>query len=184
MNKKVYITVVGIVSLLALSISLSVSAEEKAKKSWGDVQKERRWDQQACSNPQGQVASADMGKFMKMQKDEIKYPEGNAYSGDAEKGEVLFKDRPKKGGGNCVACHCQSAPGKDEKFACGTVGPNLHGFAKRGMDAKWAYDKVYNGWSITPCSIMPRFGIHGMLDPEKVSHIVAYLLDKNSALNK
>ena len=49
---------------------------------------------------------------------------------------------------------------------------------------KHAYEKIYNSWVYFPCSNMPRFGHNGYLTPEQITHVVAYLVDPQSPVNK
>lgn len=87
-------------------------------------------------------------------------------------------------GGNCYACHELAK----KEVAYGTIGPSLHNFGKiRGYSddiVKYAYDKIYNSNSFTACTNMPRFGLHNWLTPEEVTHIVAFLMDPESPVNK
>jgi sulfur-oxidizing protein SoxX len=72
--------------------------------------------------------------------------------------------------------------------AYGTIGPTLHHFGKlRGASddiIKYAYDKIYNSNAFTACTNMPRFGLHNWLTPEQITHIVAFLVDPESPVNK
>jgi len=87
-------------------------------------------------------------------------------------------------GGNCYACH-QLAK---KEVAYGTIGPSLHHFGKlRGTSdeiVKYTYDKIYNSNAFTACTNMPRFGLHSWLTPEQITHIVAFLVDPESPVNK
>jgi sulfur-oxidizing protein SoxX len=49
---------------------------------------------------------------------------------------------------------------------------------------KYAYDKIYNSNAFTACTNMPRFGLHSWLTPEQITHIVAFLMDPESPVNK
>ena len=127
----------------------------------------------------------------------IKYPASGKLMGDWKKGEKLYAagfayrigtiepDDPKKDrGGNCYACHAADA----KEVAFGTIGPSLTGFGKlRGTGddiVKYTYEKVYNSQAFTACSQMPRLGHNGILTPEKVADITAYLLSPESPVNK
>ncbi len=157
-----------------------LSAYEKFKMALANQDK---W-QKACSNelqlvPQG----IDIETFKKEMMATIKFPEGGVIGKNVARGEKLFGD-PKKGGrsrrGNCYACHC----GDPQIIACGNIGPSLRGYAKRGIDPKDTYIRIYNSWAVNPCSVMPRLGYHGVLTPEEIADIVAYMHDPNSGLNK
>ncbi|RLJ71445.1 monoheme cytochrome SoxX (sulfur oxidation) [Hydrogenivirga caldilitoris] len=140
--------------------------------------------QKACSNPNQLVPEGiDLETFKKEMLATVKFPEGGVVGKDIAKGEKLFGD-PKKGGksrrGNCYACHC----GDPQIIACGNIGPSLRGYGKRGIDPKDTYIRIYNSWAVNPCSVMPRLGYHGVLKPEEIADIVAYMHDPNSPLNK
>jgi len=98
---------------------------------------------------------------------------------------VIGPDDPKRDrGGNCYACH-----GADPKeVAFGTIGPSLTGYGKlRGTSddiVKYTYEKIYNSQAFTACSQMPRLGHNGVLSPEKIADITAYLLSPESPVNK
>ncbi len=127
----------------------------------------------------------------------IKYPEGGKLMGDWKKGQKYYTmgfayrigsvepDDPKKDrGGNCYACH--SADPKE--VAYGTIGPGLTGYgAQRGASddiVKYTYEKIYNAQAFTACSQMPRLGHNGILTPEKIADITAYLISPESPVNK
>lgn len=86
-------------------------------------------------------------------------------------------------GGNCYNCH-QLATDRTG----GTIGPSLTGYGKmRGTsDAtlKYTYEMIYNPHAYFPCTNMPRMGAKGNLTQEQISHIMAYLLDPESPVNK
>lgn len=52
------------------------------------------------------------------------------------------------------------------------------------LPAEYPYDKIYDALATLACSNMTRFGVHGILTPEKVAHIVAYLIDPASPVNR
>ena len=70
----------------------------------------------------------------------------------------------------------------------GNLGPELVGYgAKRGNSeavVKYTYEKIYNAWLYYPCSNMPRLGANGYLTPEQIAHVVAYLVDPQSPVNR
>jgi L-cysteine S-thiosulfotransferase len=127
----------------------------------------------------------------------VKYPEDGKLMGDWKEGEKYFKmgfayrigriepDDPKKDrGGNCYACHS----GDPKEVAFGTIGTPLTGYGKaRGTSeamVKYTYEKIYNSQAYVACSQMPRLGYHGLLSPEKIAHLTAYLLSPESPINK
>jgi sulfur-oxidizing protein SoxX len=144
-------------------------------------------------NPPAKLATAINERETK----NIQFPADGKLMGDWKKGEKLFAmgfayrigkiepDDPKKDrGGNCYACH--SADPKEVAF--GTIGPGLTGYGKlRGTSdeiIKYTYSKIFNAQAFTACSPMPRLGHNGILTPEKVAHLTAYLLSPDSPVNK
>ncbi len=135
--------------------------------------------------------------ILKRERESLRYPENGQLMGDWKKGEKYFStgfayrignispDNPDKNrGGNCYACH-----GADpEELAYGTLGTNLINYGKlRGNSdevIKYTYEKIYNSQSFVPCSQMPRLGRNGILTPEKIADIVAYLLSPDSPVNQ
>ena len=133
----------------------------------------------------------------KTQQATIRYPVEGKLIGDWKEGEKLAAvgtgghigfiqpDPPGRvRGGNCYACH-QLAK---KEVAYGTIGPSLQHFGKlRGNSdeiVKYTYDKIYNSNAFTACTNMPRFGLHNWLTPEQITHIVAFLVDPESPVNK
>ncbi len=127
----------------------------------------------------------------------IKYPADGKLMGDWKVGEKIAKagnamrvgkvepDDPKRDpGGNCYACHEIDK----KEVAAGNLGPSLAGYGKlRGSSdaiVRYTYGKIYNAMAFSACSNMTRFGVHGILTPEKVAHITAYLLDPASPVNR
>ncbi len=49
---------------------------------------------------------------------------------------------------------------------------------------KYTYEKIYNAWAYFRCSDMPRLGATGHLTPEQITHLVAFLVDPHSAVNR
>jgi len=136
-------------------------------------------------------------KLEKLNKASIRYPVDGKLIGDWKEGEKLaavgtgghigFIQPDPAGrvrGGNCYACHELAK----KEVAYGTIGPSLNHFGKiRGNSdeiIKYAYDKIYNSNAFTACTNMPRFGLHSWLTPEQITHIVAFLIDPESPVNK
>jgi sulfur-oxidizing protein SoxX len=136
-------------------------------------------------------------KILSTQQRTFRYPADGKLMGDWREGERLASigtgghigriqpDPPdRKKGGNCYACHLM-AP---KEVAAGTIGPRLTGFGKlRGSSpevVKYTYEKIYNAQAFVPCSMMPRFGLHGWLTPKEIADSVAFLLDPDSPVNK
>ena len=125
----------------------------------------------------------------------IKYPASGRLSGDWRIGEKLAYDGAgariqfgrletrKENGGLCQNCHALN-PGD---VNVGNVGPSLTGYGARGNSeaiVKYTYERIYNAWAFFPCSNMPRLGATGHLTPEQITHLVAYLTDPKSSLNR
>ena len=136
-------------------------------------------------------------KLEKLNAATIRYPVDGKLVGDWKEGEKLaavgtgghigFIQPDPAGrvrGGNCYACHELAK----KEVAYGTIGPSLRHFGKlRGQSeemVKYAYDKIYNSNAFTACTNMPRFGLHSWLTPEQITHIVAFLIDPASPVNK
>lgn len=124
----------------------------------------------------------------------IQYPPDGKLIGDWKRGEQIaqsgyglrFTDYPptRENGGNCYACHQLTK----EELSYGTLGPTLAGYGKirrySEADTKAAYDKIYNSQATYPCSLMPRFGINGVLTIEQIKDIVALLMSPESPVNR
>ena len=153
--------------------------------------------QQICSKVGNANLSTDeAAEVVKLARDSIKYPASGQIVGDWKTGDILAHDgagdrirdgkteNRKENGALCQNCH-GLAPGE---INVGNVGPALTGYGKqRGNSeaiAKYTYDKIYNAWVYFPCSNMPRLGATGHLTPEQVAHMVAYLIDPQSPINK
>ena len=153
--------------------------------------------QQICSKVgDAKLSPEEAAEVVKLARDSIKYPASGQIVGDWKTGDMLAHDgagdrirdgktEPRKeNGALCQNCH-GLAPGE---INVGNVGPALTGYGKqRGNSeaiAKYTYDKIYNAWVYFPCSNMPRLGATGHLTPEQVAHMVAYLIDPQSPINK
>lgn len=155
--------------------------------------------QKLCSPLRGNpVDSATAEKVVAIARDSIRYPEGGIQLGDWKIGRELAwsgfgyrvghksddhsgaKNRP---GGNCYNCH-QLATDRTG----GNIGPPLTGYGKlRGTSEpmlKYTYDVIYNPHAFFACTHMPRLGANGILTSEQISHIMAYLFDPESPVNK
>ncbi|TBH14747.1 sulfur oxidation c-type cytochrome SoxX, partial [Thermus thermamylovorans] len=98
--------------------------------------------------------------------------------GDWRKGGEIFNDIRRA---NCFSCHFGSPV-----HLGGDVGPSLEKYGERGLDEavqRYTYEVIYNAWAFFPCSVMYRFGVQGLLTPEEIAHVVAYLLDPESDFN-
>jgi sulfur-oxidizing protein SoxX len=126
----------------------------------------------------------------------MKYPASGKLAGNWKVGAQLAHDGAgdriqfgrlesrKENGGLCQNCHAL-AP---DEVNVGNVGPSLTGYGnKLGASeaiARVTYERIYNGWAYAPCSNMPRLGATGHLTPDQIAHLVAFLLDPQSPINR
>lgn len=153
--------------------------------------------QQICSKVgDAKLTQAEAVEVVRLARASIKYPASGQVVGDWKTGNTLAHDgagdrirngkteNRKENGALCQNCHAL-APGE---INVGNVGPALTGYGKqRGNSeavAKYTYEKLYNAWVYFPCSNMPRLGATGHLTPEQIAHMVAYLIDPQSPINK
>ncbi|MBI4204990.1 MAG: sulfur oxidation c-type cytochrome SoxX [Betaproteobacteria bacterium] len=153
--------------------------------------------QQICSKIAGaKLTQEEAAEVVKLARASIKYPASGKLVGDWKIGDKLAHDgagdriqggrleKRKQNGGLCQNCH-GLAPGE---INVGNVGPSLTGYGvQRGNSeaiAKLTYERIYNAWAYAPCSNMPRLGATGHLTPEQITHMVAYLIDPQSPINK
>jgi sulfur-oxidizing protein SoxX len=153
--------------------------------------------QQICSKiNKAELTQEEAAEVVKLARASIEYPKSGKLVGDWKVGAKLAYDgagdriqggrleKRKENGGLCQNCHGLEAG----EVNVGNIGPPLTGFgAQRGNSeaiAKYAYEKIYNGWAYFPCSNMPRLGATKHLTPEQITHLVAYLIDPQSSLNK
>jgi len=153
--------------------------------------------QQICSKIGGaQLTPAEADEVLKLARASIKYPASGKLVGNWKVGDKLAHDgagdriqggrleKRKENGGLCQNCHALAAG----EINVGNVGPSLTGFgAQRGNSeaiVKYTYDKIYNAWANVPCSNMPRLGATGHLTPEQITHMVAFLIDPQSPINR
>lgn len=153
--------------------------------------------QQICSKIAGaQLTQQEAAEVVKLARASIQYPSSGKLVGDWKVGDRLAHDgagdrilrgkleKRKENGALCQNCHAL-APGE---INVGNVGPSLTGYGlQRGNSeaiAKLTYERIYNAWAYSPCSNMPRLGATRHLTPEQITHMVAYLLDPASPINK
>jgi sulfur-oxidizing protein SoxX len=152
--------------------------------------------QQICSRIGGAaLTQPEAAEVVKLARESMRYPASGKLVGDWKIGEKLAHDgagdriqfgqleKRKENGGLCQNCHAL-APGE---INVGNVGPSLTGYGNQRGDseavAKITYERIYNGWAYAPCSNMPRLGATGHLTPEQITHLVAYLVDRQSPIN-
>jgi len=153
--------------------------------------------QQICSKiGDAKLNQDEAAEVVKLARASIQYPASGQLSGDWKTGDRLAHDgagdrirngkteNRKENGALCQNCHAL-APGE---INVGNVGPPLTGYGKQRGNSeamvKYTYEKIYNAWAYFPCSNMPRLGATGHLTPEQITHMVAYLLDPQSPINK
>jgi sulfur-oxidizing protein SoxX len=153
--------------------------------------------QQICSKIAGaRLTQEEAAEVVRLARESIQYPASGNVVGDWKAGDRLAHDGAgdrilrgklesrKENGGLCQNCHAL-APGE---INVGNIGPALTGYGlQRGTSeavAKLTYERIFNGWAFAPCSNMPRLGATGHLTPDQVAHMVAYLLDPASPINK
>ncbi len=153
--------------------------------------------QQICSKiGDAKLTPEEAAEVVKLARASIQYPQSGKLVGDWKAGDQLAHDgagdriqfgrleKRKENGGLCQNCHAL-APGE---INVGNVGPSLTGYgAQRGNSeaiVKYTYEKIYNAWTYFPCSNMPRLGATGHLTPEQITHMVAYLIDPQSPVNR
>ena len=153
--------------------------------------------QQICSKiGDAKLTQEEAAEVVKLARASFKYPASGKFAGNWKVGEKLAHDgagdriqrgrleKRKENGGLCQNCHAL-APGE---VNVGNVGPSLTAYGtQRGNSepvAKLTYERIYNGWAYAPCSNMPRLGATGHLTPDQITHLVAYLIDPESPINK
>jgi sulfur-oxidizing protein SoxX len=153
--------------------------------------------QQICSKiGDAKLTQEEAAEVVKLARASIRYPASGQLVGDWKQGDKLAHDgagdrirngkleKRKENGALCQNCHAL-APGE---INVGNVGPSLTGYGvQRGNSeavARLTYERIYNAWAYAPCSNMPRLGANGHLTPEQITHMVAYLLDPASPINR
>ena len=152
--------------------------------------------QQLCSKIGGAaLTQEEAAEVVKLSRASIQYPASGKLVGDWKIGNTLAHDgagdriqggqleKRKENGGLCQNCHAL-APGE---INVGNVGPSLTGYGlQRGNSeaiARLTYERIYNAWAYTPCSNMPRLGATRHLNPDQITHLVAFLIDPQSPIN-
>jgi sulfur-oxidizing protein SoxX len=154
-------------------------------------------EQKVCSKiGDAKLTSEEAARVVAASRASIKYPASGKLAGDWKLGAKLVAsgagmrvrggrvEKAKENGALCINCHALDP----REVNVGNLGPSLTGYgAQRGAtDAtvKYTYEKIYNAWTYFPCSNMPRLGAKGYLTPEQIAHVVAYLVDPQSPVNK
>ncbi|WP_018466184.1 sulfur oxidation c-type cytochrome SoxX [Calidithermus timidus] len=180
--RKIVLVLLGFSLLVVLGQSNSpfTSQEQQllqtAGKEFYAALAEQPKDQALCSQYKNHLPSDRLSGFLQEQQSLIKYPA--KLMGDWRKGGAIFNDMAKA---NCFTCHFGSPVNWG-----GNVGPSLEKYGRRGQSEaiqRYTYAVVYNSWAYFPCTVMYRFGVQGLLTPEEIADVVAYLLDPTSDFN-
>jgi sulfur-oxidizing protein SoxA len=89
--------------------------------------------------------------------------------GDPKKGRALYRARAK---GPCTGCHL--IPG-DDVWPAGSVGPDHSALADRKLPDQYLYQLIYDPRAVFPNTSMPPWGTQGILTPEEIVHLVAFI---------
>jgi len=89
--------------------------------------------------------------------------------GDPARGRQLFMARNKA---PCTGCHL--IPG-DDVWPAGSVGPDLSVIGDRRLPDRYLFEMIWDPRVFFPTTSMPPWGPAGILSPEEVVHIVAFL---------
>ncbi len=194
-----------IAALMAVSSGALGSAEDsrgefvammdRSFKTTGIAEKHRMYQldfQKECSaekDPPKKVMQAIEAAQLKT----IRYPADGKYLGDWKEGEKIaisgrgltWTDKTRfNNGGGCYNCHQLS----HKEIAYGTIGPSLQDYGKvRGNSdeiVKYTWGKIYNAKAYNACSNMPRNGDAEILTEQQMKHLMAFLLDPESPVNK
>lgn len=197
------------ISLIAALLSVSFGAAaagddlraeftammDRSFKTTGIAAKHRMYQlefQRECSTgkePSKKVLQAIEAEQLKT----IRYPADGKYFGDWKEGEKIalsgrgltWTDKtPLDNGGGCYNCHQMS----HKEISYGTIGTPLLEYGKlRGNSEdviKYTWGKIYNAKAFNGCSNMPRNGDADILTEQQIKHLMAYLFDPDSPVNK
>jgi sulfur-oxidizing protein SoxA len=99
----------------------------------------------------------------------LQKPPAPAIAGDPREGRRLFLSRAI---GPCTGCHL--VPG-DDVWPAGNVGPDLSTYGDRNLPDEWVFHVIHDARTVFPNTAMPPWGTMGLLKPEQIAHLVAYL---------
>lgn len=153
--------------------------------------------QKACSAVNGaKLTQEQAATIVKTARDTLRYPASGKLAGDWKIGAALVADGRgqrivdgkvealKENGALCINCHAMDP----QNVNAGNLGPPLTGYGRQRGDSdavvRYTYERIFNAWAFIPCSNMPRLGASGFLTPEQIAHVVAYLIDPKSPVNK
>jgi sulfur-oxidizing protein SoxX len=154
-------------------------------------------EQKICSStPEQKLTPDESARIVEASRASIRYPASGKLLGDWKLGAALVEngagmrvrdglvEKVKENGALCINCHALDP----KEVNVGNLGPSLTGYGvQRGASeavVKYTYEKIYNAWTYLPCSNMPRMGRNGFLTPEQIAHVVAYLVDPQSPVNR
>lgn len=168
---------------------------DRSFKTTGIAAKHRMYQldfQKACSR-EGDPPKDVMARIEAEQMKTIRYPADGKYFGDWKEGEKIAVSgrgltwtdpTPHNNGGGCYNCHQMS----HHEVSYGTIGPSLLEYGKLRGDAedivKYTWGKIYNAKAYNACSNMPRNGDAEILTEQQIKHLMAFLFDPNSPVNK
>ena len=89
--------------------------------------------------------------------------------GDPARGRQLFMARNKA---PCTGCHL--IPG-DDVWPAGSVGPDLSVIGDRRLPDRYLFEMIWDPRVFFPNTSMPPWGPAGILSPEEVVHVVAFV---------
>ncbi|MEK7820421.1 MAG: sulfur oxidation c-type cytochrome SoxA [Pseudomonadota bacterium] len=89
--------------------------------------------------------------------------------GDAKEGRKLYMNRSI---GPCTGCHLIRG---DDVWPAGNIGPDHQKIGDAGYKDDELYQLVYDIRAVHPESVMPPWGTVGVLSPQQIVHVVAFL---------
>ena len=99
-----------------------------------------------------------------------------AVAGDPKKGRSLFLARTL---GPCTGCHLVQG---DDVWPAGNVGPDLSTLGDRRLPDEYVFNMIYDPRHVFPNTTMPPWGTAGVLKPEDIVHMVAFLKTQKGPL--
>ena len=96
--------------------------------------------------------------------------------GDAKEGRKIYMNR---GLGPCTGCHLIRG---DDVWPAGNIGPDHQKIGDAGYKDDELYQLVYDIRAVHPESVMPPWGTVGVLTPQQIVHIVAFLKTQKGAM--
>ncbi len=113
--------------------------------------------------------------------DDRKYPAPQkvampAIKGDPAQGRKLFMNRGK---GPCTGCHLIQG---DDVWPAGNISVDLSTYGDRNIPEELTFNQIYDARVINPITVMPPWGTAGVLKPEEIVHIVAFLKTQKGPL--